>query len=227
MTHGAQVPNSTGLFGGWPGTTVTQTFLPRDAAADEPPRDLGPKPGTLPIRAGDVFSVVWQGGGGYGDPLLREPADVAADLRAGLLDAATAQSLYGVVVGGLRVDVLATDRRRRELRAARIGVAVDDLVDPVAPGGRPLGPALVVADEDGELTVRSTAGVVLSRGHSRWRRGATASAVDPTEHGITLHVDLAMTAFYCPASGLLLAVDVHRRDDEPLDDLDLTHRSSS
>jgi N-methylhydantoinase B len=227
MTHGAQVPNSTGLFGGWPGRTVTQTFLPRDGAAGDAPKDLGPKPGTLPIRAGDVFSVVWQGGGGYGDPLLRDPADVAADLRSGLLDAAAAAALYGVVLDGLRVDVQATDRRRRELRAARIGVAVDDLVDPVAPAdGRPLGPALVVADEDGALVVRSTAGVVLSRGHSRWRRGALARAVDPAEHGITLHTDLAMTAFYCPASGLLLAVDVHRRDDAPLDDLDLTHRSS-
>jgi hypothetical protein len=30
-----------------------------------------------------------------------------------------------------------------------------------------------------------------------------------------------MTAWYCPRSGTQLAVDVHRRDEEPLDDLDL------
>jgi hypothetical protein len=30
-----------------------------------------------------------------------------------------------------------------------------------------------------------------------------------------------MTAFYCPRSGIQLAVDVHRRDEDPFDDLDL------
>jgi hypothetical protein len=75
--------------------------------------------------------------------------------------------------------------------------------------------------------VRSIAGALLSTGHTRWRDGAIASTVDPSEHGITLHADLTMTAFYCPVSGLQLAVDHHRVGHPPLDDLDLTFDNAS
>ena len=69
--------------------------------------------------------------------------------------------------------------------------------------------------------VRSVAGALLSTGHTRWREGAVAKTVDPSAHGITLHAELTMTAFYCPASGLQLAVDYHRIDQDPVHDLDL------
>jgi hypothetical protein len=84
-----------------------------------------------------------------------------------------------------------------------------------------------VAGQGEALTVRSSAGVILSVGHTRWRAGALARRVDPTDHGITLHADLVMTAFYCPRSGVQLAVDVHRHDEAPLDDLDLIDRRQS
>ena len=52
----------------------------------------------LVIRAGDVFRQRIAGGGGYGDPLLRDPADVAADLRDGYITARGARDAYGVEV---------------------------------------------------------------------------------------------------------------------------------
>jgi N-methylhydantoinase B len=230
MTHGAEVPNSAGVFGGWPGSTVSQRFitlqeLEGGATVDES-RDLGPKPGNLPIRAGDVFSVSWQGGGGYGDPLTRPLDLVEADLLAELLSTDAARALYGVVADGLAIDSEATRDLRRDMRAARIGHEVD--IDPQTDApGRALGPALRITIGPSGPEVRSTAGALLSVGHTRWREGAVARRVDPTDHGITLHAELAMTAFYCPVSGVQLAIDCHRTDQAPVDDLDLTFDSNS
>jgi N-methylhydantoinase B len=224
MTHGAEVPNSAGVFGGWPGSTVSQRFITAQelegGAALADSRDLGPKPGNLPFKAGDVFSVSWQGGGGYGDPLARPLELVEQDLLAGLLTTDSARALYGVVADGVTADVGATVRLRRDIRAERVGRDVVADVPPDA-AGHALGPGLRVTTGPEGPEVRSLAGAVLSRGHTRWRDGAVAKRVDPAAHGIKLHVDLAMTAFYCPISGAQLAVDCHRVDQAPLHDLDL------
>jgi N-methylhydantoinase B len=227
MTHGAEVPNSAGIFGGWPGSTVNQRFISAEdldaGATVEQSRNLGPKPGNLPMSAGDVFSVSWQGGGGYGDPLERALDLVEEDLRAGLLDSDRAKTLYGVVADGVVADPKATTQVRRDMRAERVGHDVLDAVPTDAPG-RALGPGLRVTDGPSGPEVRSLAGALLSSGHTRWRAGAIAKRVDPSTHGITLHVDLAMTAFYCPLSGAQLAVDYHRLEEAPLDDLDLSFK---
>jgi N-methylhydantoinase B len=226
MTHGAEVPNSAGLFGGWPGATVRQRFLTAAEAEAgtglEASRDLGPKPGTLPMRPGDVFSVSWQGGGGYGDPLSRPPEHVLADIRAGLLTSEDARLRYGVVVVGDAVSADETLTARRRIRAERVGHDVADPPEPDPPAtGLRLGPALQVRRGPRGIEVRTSAGAVLSHGSTRWRAGAVARRIDPASHGITLHAGLAMTAFYCPLTGVQLAVDVHLSQEDPFDDLDL------
>jgi N-methylhydantoinase B len=58
-----------------------------------------------------VFAM--PGGGGYGDPYARDPQAVAADVRAGLVSAAAARSLYAVAVDDAgRLDEAATARLR-------------------------------------------------------------------------------------------------------------------
>ena len=54
------------------------------------------------------------GGGGWGDPLEREPERVKADVLEGFVARETAQSEYGVVLNGagLEVDLSATLRLR-------------------------------------------------------------------------------------------------------------------
>jgi N-methylhydantoinase B len=52
--------------------------------------------------AGDVLSVVSSGGGGYGDPFLRDRGAVIADVRSGLLSPQQALELYGLDVGDLK-----------------------------------------------------------------------------------------------------------------------------
>ncbi len=71
------------------------------------------------LKRGDRVRLVSPSGGGYGDPLQREPADVERDVRAGWVSRATAERSYGVVldVAG-NVDAAATTERRAVLGAA-------------------------------------------------------------------------------------------------------------
>jgi N-methylhydantoinase B len=50
--------------------------------------------GDIELREGDVIEYVTVGGGGYGDPALREPSSVAADLALGYVSGDRAAHLY-------------------------------------------------------------------------------------------------------------------------------------
>lgn len=106
-----------GLRGGAPGA-------PSQAIVDPgtPEARVLPSIGPSPIRTGQVFRHVLAGGGGWGDPLERDPALVAADVRSGKVTAAAALRDHGVVVDAAgRVDLAATERTRlaRLTRAPR------------------------------------------------------------------------------------------------------------
>jgi N-methylhydantoinase B len=73
----------------------------------------------MTIRHGEVFRHVLAGGGGWGDPLERDPARVLRDVRNELLSVAKAAAEYGVVIDAGAVDPAATERLRAELRARR------------------------------------------------------------------------------------------------------------
>jgi N-methylhydantoinase B len=74
-----------------------------------------------PLQAGDVFRLDTPGGGGYGDPLAREPARVLHDVQEGDVSIAAAAERYGVVIketaGVPAVDEAATAERRERMNA--------------------------------------------------------------------------------------------------------------
>jgi N-methylhydantoinase B len=79
-----------------------------------------------PLRAGDVVRIVTTGGGGWGDPLEREPERVCMDVVRGVVSQRAARADYGVVLvqrADVRVpwavDEDATAALRAELRARR------------------------------------------------------------------------------------------------------------
>ena len=81
----------------------------------------------MQIRAGERFVCIGPAGGGYGNPLAREPARVRDDVADGLLSVEVARREYGVVVtstGALREEE--TARLRSEIINAR--------TDPVGSG---------------------------------------------------------------------------------------------
>ncbi|MFM8896075.1 MAG: hydantoinase B/oxoprolinase family protein, partial [Actinomycetales bacterium] len=85
------------------------------------------------LVAGDVFRRSSSGGGGYGDPLLREINAVREDVLDEYVSIDRAAKDYGVVLtpdpddpDGLRVDLEATERLRSQIRANRLAWLAED-----------------------------------------------------------------------------------------------------
>ncbi len=68
------------------------------------------------------MSVQTPGGGGYGDPLERDPSDVLDDVLDEKVSSEKAREEYGVVIGDDSIDEEATVERRQEIR----DMAADD-----------------------------------------------------------------------------------------------------
>jgi N-methylhydantoinase B len=69
----------------------------------------------------DSLYLRWNGGGGYGDPLEREPEALLTDCRERIVSVEVARDVYGAVFAGDldSVDEAATNARRAELRGQR------------------------------------------------------------------------------------------------------------
>jgi N-methylhydantoinase B len=100
-----------GLNGGLPGTPSWNIVNP------------GPKQRLLPtcpmestvLNKGDVFLHVQPGGGGYGNPLERDPEKVLDDVLNEFITIDYAFDVYGVAIHNDRIDTGATAKRRAEL----------------------------------------------------------------------------------------------------------------
>jgi acetone carboxylase alpha subunit len=148
LATGSKFPTIPGLFGGYGGPSspltkyvasspedLKETLRTRGAevpyTAETLHRDGG-LPGTWEtfrasstadiVHEGDLWMLQVGGGGGYGDPLERDPADVMKDLRESRISHGTATRIYAVVYdeARLKVDVEATAAARDEARRARI-----------------------------------------------------------------------------------------------------------
>jgi N-methylhydantoinase B len=104
-----------GLYGGGPGKP-SMNYL-------NPERNPAPLPSklTMTMRRGDLFRHEVAGGGGWGDPLERDPALVLRDVLNEFISERAAREDYGVVLAGkpLAVDVVATKALRERVRRER------------------------------------------------------------------------------------------------------------
>ena len=57
-----------------------------------------PKAANIPLARGDTLLLELGGGGGWGDPLTREPERVLDDVRNGYVSPEAAREVYGVVI---------------------------------------------------------------------------------------------------------------------------------
>ena len=106
-----------GLAGGTNGGPNTLRL--RRAASPETEEELGMHAMGIRLAPGDRLIYRSNGGGGFGDPLAREPEAVLADVEQGWITRAKAEQVYGVVLAGgggagdpLRIDEAATAARR-------------------------------------------------------------------------------------------------------------------
>ena len=130
---GKAVAQNAGLCGGHPGNTgldviARNSRIKELLAAGQLPSTLpeisdtlepGQNYATSYLAPGEVFAMTWQGGGGYGDPLTREPDAVARDVREQKVTAEAARAVYGVIVEDGAVNPAATTAERDQHRARR------------------------------------------------------------------------------------------------------------
>jgi N-methylhydantoinase B len=181
------------------------------------------------VRLGDddVLLGVIGNGGGYGDPLRREPAAVARDVRHGLVSLQLALDVYGVVLDDGDVDADATIARRDALRRERLEAGTPGpAVRPAAArvrGGTVLHPVTDTVEavrHDGAAVLRCTLclrsfgeyGVDL-RSASTMREIELADVTPGNRH---CDEHFVLREYCCPGCGTAVATDVQHRDEPPL-----------
>ncbi|HXQ53743.1 MAG TPA: hydantoinase B/oxoprolinase family protein [Stellaceae bacterium] len=137
LSSGNAIPTSTGMMGGYPGTTNIYRFVRGSDILEHLARrdmvdDIAQVKGevvTLGLRqenfeqhASDVYAVVWTAAGGFGDPMERDPEHVLEDVLAGAVTRASARDIYGVVLGAdaASLDRAATEALRQSVRRGRV-----------------------------------------------------------------------------------------------------------
>ena len=124
-----------GLFGGYPGapsllTLIQGARVEETIAADQAPDQLAALGGDsrlLPycefdLGRNDILYMRMASGGGYGDPLEREPQEVLRDVDEEIVSREEARSIYGVEIEGENptLNPPATETRRAALRKQRL-----------------------------------------------------------------------------------------------------------
>jgi len=104
-----------GVLGGKEPTLASCTLNPATEREERLPPLM-----TREVTDGDVIRIELPGGGGYGNPLGREPAEVREDVLNGYLSLETAEREYGVAIDPttLALDGGRTARLRAERAAA-------------------------------------------------------------------------------------------------------------
>ena len=109
-----------GIFGGWDGMTAS-TFKNPDTEREE---YLEAKVTGVEFKAGEYIEFREPNGGGYGDPLERDPALVREDVFDDFTTIELARDAYGVIFvdeKSLEIDEAATGKQRAEIRSSRDG----------------------------------------------------------------------------------------------------------
>jgi N-methylhydantoinase B len=139
---GKTVSQNMGAVGGYPGNSqldvaVRHSDVRRLLAAGTIPSSIEEMGGVREILSceeeavlgpNDVHVMLWQGGGGYGDPLLRSPDKVATDVVEMRVTESSARNIYGVVLRDLAVDEPATEAQRADIRSSRRELATNQEV---------------------------------------------------------------------------------------------------
>jgi N-methylhydantoinase B len=178
------------------------------------------------MDAGDAWVNFCTGGGGYGDPLDREPERVRVDVRRNLCTRDEARRLSGVVLtDGMSVDAGATTALRAELRAGRLarGVRLGDEW-PAPPDGNGterlrISEVLAVRDTTvGPVIGCRCCGLVFGPATEDPRRRALmvevplASLSPLNVHGLP---EVVVREYCCPGCGAMFSTDVHLRSEDP------------
>jgi len=244
-TSGSEWPESAGIAGGGPSQTNQfiirrKTDIRKRFAKGELPQELGELSGEWDIQKviawshldhDDVYQVRTQSGGGYGDPLDREPARVLEDVRSGLVSVDGAKDMYGVVIDVKDDDIdrAATAKAREAIRKRRAerSKPVDATVKGkmiVAKNGTPLNEFIHVVDDAGARVFQCRCGQVLTDASRNFKDGTLMEEGLVKEAGPYVNqFDVArrfvFRQFYCPGCMRRLETEVCLKDEPVLHDV--------
>jgi N-methylhydantoinase B len=225
---GTRAPMSLGIFGGYPGCNVGYTTFRQANLGELPDRfdalrgseQFDQFWGMVDLHDGDVQYVRFMGGGGYGDPLDRDPELVRKDVLAGLVTDGPARDVYGVVITAGAVDAEATGARRRELRGERLGRPFDgaDRRADVPRTGKRLGEYLQRVE--GDATQCTWCGTEVAPAGTDWKDHAVLRRlpVEKTGPNRTASGEFVLIESFCPGCAALLDAELAAGDDPPLHD---------
>jgi N-methylhydantoinase B len=245
---GVAVPSSTGSFGGHPAATNRYQLLRSSSIHDafaqgEMPRSLdqlGARPERLEQKIadliqydGDVLEIAGAAGGGFGDPLDRDPAAVINDVESGYVSTTAAKEHFGLAFDANGApDLEATTRRRSEVRAARLARAVPPAriaapTDESAHDERLVLPSLLLRTGDGsrQLCCRDCRTPLGDGSESYKQYAATLQQPLPAANsciedpGFWVDDPLVLRSFLCPGCGTLLELEIARPDDPAIEDV--------
>ncbi|MBI2880952.1 MAG: hydantoinase B/oxoprolinase family protein [Candidatus Tectomicrobia bacterium] len=249
---GTEYTHCQGFFGGYPGNNCGYALirgcdarrLLRRGNHPEDLEEIGGSQapvvwGTYALKEGEILRGWFMGGGGYGDPLERDPELVKDDVAQGLLSRGCARESYGVVLNGdAEVDPEGTRRLRKEMVRLRLsgwgaGPATSSR------GGRPTLEADRGAQTRGASGSRSLSenlkavktsrgirvccakcGHKLARIDQRWKEHAVVvrSPLTRSGPGRSESGRFEMRHYLCPGCGRSLDVEVSLPKDPPLHD---------
>ena len=252
-TSGSEWPESAGICGGGPSQT-NQFIIKRATNVRQQMKD-GVIPERLEDLSGewdiqkviswshldhdDVFQVRTQSGGGYGDPIDRDPAKVLDDLRSGLVSPEGARSMYGVIIDAAgdgvseeeTVSARGAIRERRRTRSRPVGTNA-------AGGVRGSGPAATAARTpvneflhvlNASRVFQCRCGQVLGDAGSNFKDGTLMEEGLVREAGPHVNeFDVAQRfvfrQFYCPGCLRRLETEVCLKEEPILHDVQLALR---
>ncbi len=249
-TSGSEWPESAGIAGGGPSQTnqfiiKRKTDVRARMAKGEVPQELAELSGDWDIQKviawsyldhDDVYQVRTQSGGGYGDPLDREPSRVLEDVRSGVVSVDGAKDMYGVVIDAAKdvVSEAETVRARQRIRERRR--ARGKPVDPSVKGrkaallpGTSVNEFLGVVRDGGASVIQCACGQILMDASRNFKDGTLMEEGLVKEAGPYVNqFDVAQRfvyrQFYCPGCLRRLETEVCLKDEPVLHDAQVTAR---
>lgn len=157
------------------------------------------------VGADDWYEIRVASGGGFGDPLDRDPAAVEADMAAGRLSAEDAQSAYGVIAGDADATATLRDRMMRDrLARARAPEKPINSGAPL-PAGDPL-PLYPGVEQRGDLALATQSGALLARAPDHWTMGC--ACLDERVWAKGSGPDVIRRSWLDPLTGRALHVEI-------------------
>lgn len=222
---GFEPKNIVGLAGGHPAMSPYMVLIKNASYKGAPStldeikgrrKELSPKE-VFTMRTNDVLVLLsGPGGGGWGDPLEREPARVRQDIMDRNVSQKVGAEIYGVVLdkASFRIDEKRTAANRKKLRSSRIL----DQRKVFTEHGNPLRAVspkeLEAINVLGEYLLLRTAEKVFSCGHCG--RTLCGQTENWKEHGVQREQKLfkgarfVLREFFCPSCGICIKVDMVR-----------------